>query len=59
MACDKVGNGDDGKSNGHKGGGQATAMRAMATEKANNNQPALGLTKVGGGWQESIGEATT
>jgi hypothetical protein len=59
VACDREGNGDGGKSYGDKGGRQATAMRAMATEKANNNQPATGLTKAGGGWQESIDKATT
>ncbi len=32
MACDKEGDGDGGKSNGDKGGGRATATRAMATE---------------------------
>jgi hypothetical protein len=34
-------------------------MRAMATEKANNNQPAMGSKKVGGGWKESIDKAAT
>jgi hypothetical protein len=34
-------------------------MRAMATEKANNNQSAMGSTKLGSGWQESVDEATT
>jgi hypothetical protein len=28
-------------------------------QKANNNQPAMGSTKAGGGWQESIDKATT
>ncbi len=28
-------------------------------EKANINQPATGLTKAGGGWRESVDEATT
>jgi hypothetical protein len=50
----------------------ATATRAMATrvagkqrqqgqwqQKANNNQPATGLTKAGSDWQESVNEATT
>ncbi len=50
----------------------ATAARAMATrvagerrrggrwqQKANNNQPVTGLTKVGGGWRESVDKATT
>jgi hypothetical protein len=51
---------------------RATVARAMAMrvadkqwqqgrwqQKANNNQPATGSTKAGGGWQESINEATT
>ncbi len=51
---------------------RATAARAMATrvadaqqqqgrwqQKVNNNQPATGSTKAGGGWQESTDEATT
>ncbi len=50
VACDKEGNGNGSKSDGNEVGGQATATRAMATEKANNNQPAKGLTKAGGGW---------
>jgi hypothetical protein len=50
----------------------ATAARAMAArvagkqrqqgrwlQKANNNQPAMGSTKAGGGWRESVDEATT
>jgi hypothetical protein len=53
-------------------GAMATAARAMATrvageqrqrgqwqQKANNNQPATGSTKAGGGWRESVDEATT
>jgi hypothetical protein len=32
VACDKEGDGDSGKSDGNKGGGRATATRAMATE---------------------------
>jgi hypothetical protein len=28
-------------------------------QKANNNQPATGSTKAGGGWRESADEATT
>jgi hypothetical protein len=59
VACDKEGSDNGGKSDGNKDDGQATATRAMATEKANNNQPATGLTKAGGGWQESIDKATT
>jgi hypothetical protein len=59
VACDEEGDGDGGKSNGDEGGGQATATRAMAMDKANNNQPATGLAKAGGGWQESVDEATT
>jgi hypothetical protein len=50
VACDKEGDGNGGKSNGNEGGGQATATRAMAMEKANNNQPAMGLAKASGGW---------
>jgi hypothetical protein len=45
VGCNEEGNGNSGKSNGNKGGGKATATRAMAMEKANNNQPATGLTK--------------
>ncbi len=59
VACNKEGNGNGGKSDGDEGGGQAMVTRAMAMEKANNNQPATRLTKVGGGWQESIDEVTT
>ncbi len=59
VACNEEGNGDGGKSNGDKGGGRAMATRAMAMEKANNNQPATGLAKAGGGWQESVDEGTT
>jgi hypothetical protein len=58
-ACDKEGNGNGSKSDGDKVGRQVTATRAMATEKANNNQPATGSTKADGGWQESIDKATT
>jgi hypothetical protein len=54
VACDKEGDGDGGKSDGDEGGGRATATRAMAMEKANNNQPATGLAKAGGGWRESV-----
>jgi hypothetical protein len=59
VACDKEDDGDGGKSNGNKGGGRATATRAMAMDNANNNQPATGLTKAGGGWQESVDKATS
>jgi hypothetical protein len=59
MACDEEGDGDGGKSDGDEGGGRATATRVMAMEKANNNQPATGLAKAGGGWRESVDEATT
>ena len=59
VVCDKEGDGDGGKSNGDEGGGGATATRAMVMEKANNNQPATGLAKAGGGWQESVNEVTT
>jgi hypothetical protein len=47
VACNKEGNGG------------ATATRVMVTAKANNNQPATGATKAGGGWQESVNEAIT
>ncbi len=57
VACDKEGNGDGGMSDGNEGGGQATATRAR--QKANNNQPVTGSTKAGGGWRESVDEATT
>jgi hypothetical protein len=59
VACNKEGDGDGGKSDGNKGGGRATATRAMVMEKANNNQPGTGLAKAGGGWRESVDEATT
>jgi hypothetical protein len=59
VACGKEGNGNGGKSNGYKDGGRAMATRVMVMEKANNNQPATGLTKVGGGWRESVNQATT
>ncbi len=59
VACNKEGNGDGYKSNGDKGDGRATATRVMVTAKANNNQPATGATKAGGGWRESIKEAIT
>jgi hypothetical protein len=59
VACDKEGNGNGGKSNGNKDGRQAAAMRAIVMEKVNNNQPATGLAKAGGGSQESVNEATT
>ncbi len=32
VACDKEGDGDGGKSDGNKGGGQATVTRVMATK---------------------------
>jgi hypothetical protein len=59
VACGEEGDGDGGKSDGYEGGGRATATRAMVMEKANNYQPATGLTKAGGGWRESVNEATT
>ncbi len=49
VACNKEGNGDSGKSHGNERGGRAMATRAMAMEKANNNQLATGSTKAGGG----------
>ncbi len=59
VACNKEGDGDGYKSDGNKGDRQATATRVMVTAKANNNQPATGATKAGGGWGESIDKATT
>ncbi len=59
VACNKEGDGDGYKSDDDEGDGQATAMRVIVTVKANNNQPATGATKVGSGWQESIGKAIT
>jgi hypothetical protein len=59
VACNEEGNGDACKSDGNEGDGQARATKAMATTKANNNQPAMGLTKAGSGWQESVDEVTT
>ncbi len=59
MACNKEGNGGGSKSNGDEGGGRAMATRVMGMEKANNNQPAMGLAKAGGGWRESVDEETT
>ena len=59
VACGEEGDGNGGKSDGYKGGGRATATRAMVMEKANNNQPATGSTEAGNGWQESINKATT
>ncbi len=50
VACDKEGNGNGYKSDGKEGDGQALATRVMAMAKANNNQPAMGATKAGGGW---------
>ncbi len=58
VVWDEEGDGDGSKSNGDEGGGQATAMRAIVMEKANNNQPAMGLAKASGGWLESVDEAT-
>jgi hypothetical protein len=59
VACNKEGNGNGYKSNCEEGDGQAMATRVMATAKANNNQPATRATKAGGGWRESIDEATS
>jgi hypothetical protein len=58
VACKEEGEGNGGKSDGDEGGGQATATREWR-QKANNNQPATGSTKAGGGWQESTDKATT
>jgi hypothetical protein len=59
VVCNKEGDGNGYKSDGNEGDGQAKATRVMVTPKANNNQPAMGATKAGGGWQESANEATT
>jgi hypothetical protein len=48
VACDEEGNGDGGKSNGNKGGGGATAMRAMVTE-SEQQSTSDGINK-GGRW---------
>jgi hypothetical protein len=48
VACDKEGNGDDGKSNGDKGGGRATVTRAMVTE-GKQQSTSDGIDK-GGRW---------
>jgi hypothetical protein len=50
VACDEEGDGNGGKSDGNKGCGQAMVTMVMVMEKANNNQPATGSTKVGSGW---------
>jgi hypothetical protein len=49
LVCDNEGDGNGGKSNGNKGGEQTMATRATATEKVNNNQPAMGSIKADGG----------
>jgi hypothetical protein len=54
VACHKEGNDDGYKSNGDEGDGRATAMRVMVMAKGNSSQPAMGATKAGGGWQESL-----
>jgi hypothetical protein len=59
VLCNKEGNGNGGKKDGINGSRQATATRAVVMEKANNNQPAMGLKKAGGGWQESVDTGTT
>ncbi len=48
VACDEESNGDGGKSDGDKGGGRATAMRAMATE-GEQQSTSDGIDK-GGRW---------
>jgi hypothetical protein len=48
VACNKEGDGDGGKSNGNKGGGQATATRAMVTE-GKQQSTSDGINK-GGRW---------
>jgi hypothetical protein len=47
LACDKEGNGNGGKNNGNKVGGQATARRALATE-GKQQSTSDGINK--GGW---------
>jgi hypothetical protein len=59
VACDKEGDGNGYKSDGDEGDGQVMATRVLVMAKANNNQPATGATKVGGGWQESVDEVIT
>ncbi len=58
VACDEEGNGDGGKSNPTRVAGKRRQQWRWR-QKANNNQPVMGSTKAGGGWQESIDEATT
>ena len=48
VACDKEGNGDGGKSDGNKGGRQATATRAMVIE-GKQQSTSNGIDK-GGRW---------
>ncbi len=48
VACNKEGDGDGGKSDGSKGGGRATAMRAMVTE-GEQQSTSDGINK-GGRW---------
>jgi hypothetical protein len=48
VACNEEGDGDGGKSDGNKGGGQATAMRAMVTE-GEQQSTSDGIDK-GGQW---------
>jgi hypothetical protein len=48
VACDKEGDGNGGRSNGNKGGGQATATRAMETE-GKQQSTSNGINK-GGRW---------
>jgi hypothetical protein len=47
VASNEEGNDDSGKSNGNKGGGQATATRAMVTE-GKQQSTSDGINK--GGW---------
>ncbi len=49
VVCDKEGDGNSYKSDGNEGDRQVMATRVMAAAKANNNQPATGATKAGGG----------
>ncbi len=47
LACDEEGKGNNGKSNGDKGGGRVTATRAMGTE-GEQQSTSNGINK--GGW---------
>ncbi len=60
VAYNEEGEGDSGKSDGNKGGGQATVMRAMATE-GKQQSTSNGINK-GGRWlarERQQGDHTT